>query len=150
MCSSDLWQESLKQTLLECDEINATTFAERLRIPHDKLSAFLTKFQHPFSIGFCDRILAKTDTTPTSGTQRWAVIERPTGWWKHTGYQIANICPVIAKIIQTDTGKKIYSGTITTDDGEVYAFSDCADKIEQMGLLKYSSAVLIPHKKLVF
>lgn len=143
------WQDALKTALLRADEINALAFAEKLTIPHDRLSLFLGKLEHPFSAGFADRVLAEVVTAPAEPYKKWLVIERDNGWWNHIGRQISNIRPQIEKIIQTDDGEKIYVGTITADDGEKFTFSDSAKKIEALGLLGYSDAVLAPHKKLV-
>ena len=143
------WQENLKETLLALNEINATAFAEQLYVPPDKLQAFLTKFQHPFSPGFAERVIAEISTAPTGPQQKWMVLEKESGWWSHVGRHLCNVRPVITKIIQTDRGEKIYTGTISTDSGETYTFTDAASKIESMGLLAYCDAVLAAHKKIV-
>lgn len=144
------WQKTLTKSLLSADEINAQSFAEKLTIPHDKLSAYLNKLTHPFSPGFADRVIGALDLANPSPQQKWLIIERDSGWWNHLGRQISNVCPRITRVIQTDVGEKIYVGTITAADGSVYSFNDNAKKIEAMGLLEYSAAVLAPHKKLVF
>lgn len=143
------WQESLKTTLLAADEINALSFAEKLSVPHDKLSACLNKFEHSFSAGFVERVLAGLASAPAAPHRKWLIVERDNSWWNHIGRPIVNVCPRITKVIQADNGEKVYAGTITTPAGDTYAFSDTASKIEEMGLLAYSDAVLAPHKKLV-
>lgn len=143
------WQEAAKIAILNADEINAKSFAEKLTIPQDKLSVFLLKLDHPFSAGFADRVLAAVDIPPADPHRKWMIIEKENGWWNHIGRPIANVCPRITRVVQTDDGDKMYAGTITHADGEVYSFSDSAKKIEDIGLLAYSDAVLAPHKKLV-
>ena len=56
--------------------------------------------------------------------------------------------PIISKIIYTDNGEKSYTGIIYLND-EQFEFSDSASKIERMGLLGYSAAVLASRGKLV-
>ncbi|NDC55312.1 MAG: hypothetical protein EBZ69_00500 [Alphaproteobacteria bacterium] len=143
------WNEMLKDTLVSLNEINALSFATRLNILPDKLGTFLNKLDHPFSAGFADRVLAEIKQTPHGPQKRWLIIERDSGWWSYTGRHLCNVCPVITKVIQTDSGEKLYEGTITTSAGETYTFNDRAKRIEQLGLFEYCSAVLTPHKKLV-
>lgn len=143
------WQDSLQLALLNCNEINAQSFASRLSLPHDKLSAFIGKLDHPFSTGFAEKVLAAIPNAPTTPQQKWLVVERDNCWWNHLGRMIVNVCPRITKIMHADDGGKIYVGTITAQNGEVYKFSDSALKIERMGLLTYSNAILAPHNKLV-
>jgi hypothetical protein len=143
------WQDSLQTALLNCNEINAQSFASRLYLPHDKLGAFLGKLDHPFSTGFSEKVLATIPNSTTTPQQKWMVIERDNCWWNHLGRMIVNVCPRITKIMQADDGGKIYVGTITAQNGEVYTFSDSAVKIDRMGLLAYSNAILAPHNKLV-
>lgn len=143
------WQESLKETLPALDEINALSFSCRLSVPPDKLGPVLYSVKHPFSAGFVDRVLAEIATTPPSPQKKWRITERDNSWWSCFGRQICNVCPQIKKIIHTDHGQKIYVGTVTTQDGEVYSFTDAENSIERLGLLAYSYAILTPHKKLV-
>lgn len=143
------WQETLKNALLAENEIHAQSFATQLSVPHDKLSVFFSKFEHPFSPGFSEHVLADLRMGPAAPQDRWLIIEKDTSWWNHNGRRIANIRPQITKIIQADTGEQLYCGTITADDGEIFSFTDTASKIEQVGLLAYCRAVLAQHKKLV-
>ena len=143
------WQESLKDTLVGFNEISAKSFAGRLTVPPDKLNAFFEKMTHPFSPGFADQVLAELRSAPTPPQQKWLVIERDSGWWSHSGKHIINVRPKITQVIHADTGEKMYVGTVTTDKGEVFSFTDSAKKIEAVGLLAYCNAILAPHKKLV-
>lgn len=148
---ADTWQVWLHKTLSEMNEIAAQTFARKLYIPHEKISVFFRKFEPNFSPGFADRILSSLKSPPGAPTRvhkKWTIVERDNGWWNHLGQQICSVRPVISKVIHTDTGEKIYAGTIYTNDGQ-FEFSDNAGKIESMGLLAYCAAVLAPRNKLV-
>lgn len=145
------WQEGLHKALAGMNEITAQSFARKLTIPHEKMNAFFRRFEPNFSPGFADRVLSSLKSPPGAPTRvhkKWTIIERDTGWWNHLGQQICSVRPVISKIIHTDTGEKIYAGIIYLND-EQFEFSDNARKIEYMGLLAYSAAVLAPKGKLV-
>lgn len=143
------WQDALSRALLAENEIHAKAFAAQLSVPHDKMSVFLNKFEHPFSPGFAEQVLADLRLVPLAAQDRWLLIEKETSWWTHVGRPIINARPQITKIIQADTGQQLYVGTITAEDGEIFSFTDTAAKIERAGLLAYSRAVLAAHKKLV-
>ena len=148
---ADTWQTQLHQTLSGMNEITAQSFARRLTIPHDKLNAFFRKCEPNFSPGFADRVLSSLKSPPGAPGRiykKWAVIERETGWWNQLGQQICSVRPVISKVIHTDTGEKSYAGIIYLND-EQFEFSDSANRIERMGLLAYSAALLAPRGKLV-
>jgi hypothetical protein len=145
------WQEGLHKALSGMNEITAQSFARKLTIPHEKMNAFFRRFEPNFSPGFADRVLSALKSPPGAPTRvhkKWTIIERDTGWWNHLGQQICSVKPIISKIIYTDTGEKIYTGIIYLND-EQFEFSDSASKIERMGLLGYSAAVLAPRGKLV-
>lgn len=143
------WQQALTAALLAENEIHAKSFATRLSVPHDKLNTFFQAFEHPFSAGFGEQVLAELRSGPGAPQDRWLVIEKEASWWSHVGRPIVNVRPQITKIIQADTGEQLYSGTITVEGGDVFTFTDSAIKIERAGLLAYSRAVLAPHNKLV-
>ena len=145
------WQDGLHKALSGMNEITAQSFARKLTIPHEKMNAFFRRFEPNFSPGFADRVLSSLKSPPGAPTRvhkKWTIIERDTGWWNHLGQQICSVKPIISKIIYTDTGEKIYTGIIYLND-EQFEFSDSASKIERMGLLGYSAAVLAPRGKLV-
>lgn len=145
------WQEGLHKALSGMNEITAQSFARKLTIPHEKMNAFFRRFEPNFSPGFADRVLSSLKSPPGAPTRvhkKWTIIERDTGWWNHLGQQICSVKPIISKIIYTDTGEKSYTGIIYLND-EQFEFSDSASKIERMGLLGYSAAVLASRGKLV-
>lgn len=146
---AETWQQNLKNALTGIKEEKAQAFAENLHIAPDKLGLFLQKFDHPFSDGFTDRVLHYVDAAPAEPRAKWRIIERESGWWNHNGKHIINVLPKIERVTQTDDGEKIYTGTITLENRDVYRFTDSAKKIERMGFLVYVAAVLAPHKKLV-
>jgi hypothetical protein len=145
------WQQALAAATTVGSELNAQAFMQRLTIPPDKLGLFLDKHSEHFSADFKTRVLTGVKmalAAPTRTHKRRIVIERDTGWWSQVGQQIANVRVVIAKVIQADTGDKMYCGSIYMDDQE-YTFMDSARRIERMGLLAYAAAVMAPHGKLV-
>jgi hypothetical protein len=148
---ADTWQTALTKTLNTQTEIAATAFCERLTVPHDKLHTFLTKLGHKFSDGFADRVLTSTKRTiaaPTRLKQKWAVIERDSGWWTHTGLPISNVKPTVKKIIQSDTGARLYVVEALIA-GTVFTFTESATIIERVGLFKYLATQLGLHNKVV-
>ena len=145
------WQHALRDTVLGVGELNAQTFMQRLTIPHDRLGMFIDNHVDNFSKDFKDRVLASVKmalAAPTRTQKRRIVVERDTGWWNQLGQQIANIRVVISRVLQADTGDKVYSGSIFMDN-ETYEFSDSAKRVERMGLLAYAATVMAPHGKLV-
>lgn len=145
------WQHALRDTVTGVSELNAQSFMQRLTIPHDRLGIFIDNHADKFSKDFKERVLAAVKmalAAPTRTQKRRIVIERDTGWWNQIGHQIANIRVVISKVLQADTGDKVYSGSIFMDN-ETYEFSDSAKRIERMGLLAYAATVMAPHGKLV-
>lgn len=148
---ADTWQTCLHKTLAEMNEIAAQTFARKLYIPHEKLNLFFRRFEPQFSAGFADRVLSALRPPPGAPSRvqkRWALIERDNSWWNHLGQQVCSVRPVITKVIHSDNGEKFYAGTIYTADGNV-EFIDTASKIEYMGLLSYTAALLAPTGRLV-
>lgn len=145
------WQQALRDTVLGVSELNAQAFIQRLTVPHDKLGIFLDNCADKFSQGFKERVLSSVKmalAAPTKTHRRRIVIERDTGWWNQMGQQIANVRVAISKVLQADTGDKVYSGSIYMD-GQEYQFSDSAKRIERMGLLAYAAAIMAPQGKLV-
>jgi len=145
------WQKALIDATIGVSELNAQAFMQRLTVPHDKLSLFLERHAAQFSKDFKDRVLAAVKMSlaaPTRTGRRRIVIERDTGWWNQMGQQISNARVTIAKVLQADTGDKMYSGSVYMDNQE-YTFTDSAKRIERMGLLAYAATVMAPHGKLV-
>ena len=145
------WQHALRDTTTSVSELNAQAFMQRLTVPHDKLGLFIDNHAEHFPKDFKERVLASVKmalAAPTKTTRRRIVVERETGWWNQMGQQIANVRVVISKVLQADTGEKMYSGVIYMDN-ETYEFSDSARRIERMGLLAYAASVMAPHGKLV-
>lgn len=145
------WQKSLYDSTSGVSELSAQTFMQKLTVPHDKLSIFIEKYADNFSKDFKDRVLSSVRmalAAPTKTSKKRIIIERDSGWWNQMGQQISNARVVITKVLQADTGDKVYCGNIYMDNQE-YAFSDSAKRIERMGLLAYTAAVMAPHGKLV-
>lgn len=145
------WQQALSSATTSGSELNAQAFMQRLSVPPDKLCLFLDKHATQFSPDFKTRVLTNVKmalAAPTRTHKRRIVIERDTGWWNQVGQQIANVRVVISKVLQADTGDKMYCGSVYMDDQE-YTFTDAARRIERMGLLAYAAAVMAPHNKLV-
>lgn len=145
------WQQILRETVTGVSELHAQAFIQRLTVPHDKLGIFLDKCADTFSKDFKERVLASVKmalAAPVRTHRRRIAIERDTGWWNQMGQQISNARVAISKVMQADTGDKVYSGVIYMD-GQEYTFSDSARRIERMGLLAYAAAVMAPHGKLV-
>lgn len=145
------WQQTLKTAVESVNEANAQAFLSRLTIPHDKLHAFLTKYESLFAPGFKDRVMVAAQAAPQPSVRihRYgAVIEKDNGWWTHYGKQISNIRIVIAEVIHADNGDKTYRGYVYIDN-ESYEFNDSAKRIESIGLLAYADTLLAPKGKLV-
>ena len=148
---AETWQTNLINTLTASNELTAFAFATRLRIPLERLQAFFHKYGDKFSPKFAEKVIDTVKVTPAAPTRifrRWTLVERDNQWWTQSGQPVCNIRPVISKIIQTDDGEKIYSGQIY-HGGEIYEFTDSAEKIERMGLLAYAFAHMAPLGKLV-
>lgn len=148
---ADTWPAVLKRVITAQSELAAASFCERLSIPHDKLNQFLTTCGHGFSDGFADRVLASVKTAlaaPVKVQRKWIIIERESGWWTQSGLQICTAKPTIKKVIQSDTGARLYAGEILLD-GEIIEFTDSARRIEKLGLLRYISAHVAPPGKLI-
>ncbi len=145
------WQHALRDAVTGVSELNAQAFMQKLTIPHDRLGVFIDKHAEHFSKEFKTRVLSSVKmalAAPTRTAKRRIIIERETGWWNQTGQQISNARVAIHKVLQADTGDKVYSGSVYMDDQE-YAFTDSARRIERMGLLAYAAAIMAPHGKLV-
>jgi hypothetical protein len=148
--TAQTWQTAALDTMSQMNEIAAHSFATRLTIPHEKLTAFLHKIEGKFSPGFAGRVLtsaAQAPSAPTRTHRRWIVTARDDGWWNHVGNRVCSANVIINRVIHADDDK-IYSGIIRVD-GEKIPFSDTAAKIESMGLLAYAYTVAAPHKKLI-
>ena len=148
--NAQTWQTALLDTMTQLNEIAAHSFATRLTIPHEKLTAFLRRIEDKFSPGFADRVLmsaAHAPSAPTRTHRKWIVTARDDGWWSHVGNRVCSANVVINRVIHADDDK-IYSGIIHID-GEKIPFSDNAAKIESMGLLAYAYTIAAPHKKLI-
>lgn len=149
--SAETWQAALTNVLHTQSELAAAAFCERLTVSHDKLGKFLNACEHKFSDGFNDRVLAAVKTTiaaPVRAHRRWIIIERDSGWWNQAGLQICNAKPTIKQVIQSDTGERIYAGDVLID-GEVFSFTESAEIVEGLGLLKYLGTLLAPLGKFV-
>ena len=145
------WRAALTAAIANQSELTAATFCSRLTVPHDKLNKFLTNCQHQFSDGFTDRVLNSVKTAlaaPIRAHRRWVIIERDSGWWTQSGLQICNAKPTIKKVIQSDTGERIYCGEALID-GQIFEFTESAAVVEQLGLLRYLGSVLSPAGKFV-
>lgn len=148
---AETWQTNLIKTLTASNELTAFAFAARLSVPLDRLHAFFQKYGDKFSPKFAEKVIDTVTVVPAAPTRiwrKWTLVERDGQWWTQTGQQICNIRPVITKIIQTDTGEKMYSGQIY-HNGEIYEFTDSAKKIERMGLLAFAFTHMAPLGKLV-
>jgi hypothetical protein len=145
------WQQMLGNFVGGTGELNAQAFMQRMTVPHDKLAHFIDNNADKFPKDFKERVMASVKmalAAPTRTQKRRIVLERDTGWWNQMGQQIANVRVVISKVLQADTGDKVYTGSIFMDNN-VYEFSDSAKRIERMGLLAYAATVMAPHGKLV-
>lgn len=150
LLSAETWHTALTNALQNQTELAAKSFCQRLVIPHDKLSGFLTAFDHPFSDGFTDAVLAaKKSALPQqiNARQRWVPIARESGWWTGNGFQICNANPRVKKVLQADDGSRVYVGTVA-GPGFSFDFTVDAQVIERQGLFKYTSTVLAKHGKL--
>lgn len=148
---ANTWQDALKRTIDAQSELAATSYCERLSVPHDKLNTFLQTCGHKFSDGFVDRVLTSVQTTlaaPIRVSRKWVVIERDSGWWTQSGMQICTAKPTIKKVVQSDSGDRLYVGEILFD-GEIIEFTDSATVIEGLGLLRYISTRVAPPGKLI-
>ena len=149
--AAETWQTNLINTLTAASELTAFAFATRLSIPIERLQGFFQKYGDKFSPKFAEKVIDTVKVVPAAPTRiwrRWTLVERDNQWWTQAGQPICNIRPVIAKIVQTDDGEKMYSGQIY-HSGEIYEFTDSAEKIERMGLLAYAFAHMAPLGKLV-
>lgn len=148
--NAQTWQQALKTTLHDANEMNAEAFAKRLTIPPDKLNMFLDRVDKDFSPGFKDRIMMVANApidAPLTVQKKWFVTERENGWWNQIGRQLSNFRVRIEKVLHADNGEKIYAGAVMMD-GVKYEFSELARRIERMGLLTYADSVLAQHGKL--
>lgn len=148
--NAQTWQQALKTTLNDANEMNAEAFAKRLTIPPDKLNMFLDKVEKDFSAGFKDRIVMVANApidAPLTVQKKWFVTERENGWWNQIGRQLSNFRVRIEKVLHADNGEKIYAGAVIMD-GVKYEFSEPAKRIERIGLLTYADSVLAQNGKL--
>lgn len=149
--NAQTWQQALDAVLLKNHELAAQTFATKLTIAHEKLQRYFSVREQQFSKSFANQVLlniSAATAAPTKVHRRWVVIERENSWWTHTGTQVCNARVQITKVIQADTGEKLYSGTIDTAAGR-YEFTDSAQKIERAGLLAYAAQYVAAHGVLI-
>lgn len=151
LLSAETWPGALANALHNQTEVAAKSFCQRLVISPDKLNGFLTSFDHSFSDGFVDAVLAaKKNSAPQqiNVRQRWVPIARETGWWTGNGFQISNASPQIKKVLQADDGSRVYVGRVS-GAGFSFDFTVAAERIDRQGLFKYASTVLANNGKLL-
>lgn len=139
--TAQTWQSALKTAIENMSEPAAQAFVTKLTMSHDKLQQFFNANRTWLSTELGARLLnrvAAGPALPTRVVSRRVIIERDGGWWTHTGVQVCNAQPKITKVIQAESGDRLYAGLIRVGKREL-TFSDSAEKIERIGLLAYAA-----------
>ncbi len=135
------WQAALKTAIQNMSEPAAQAFVTKLTMSHEKLQQFFNANRAWLSTELGARLLNRANTGPALPTKvvpRRVIIERDGGWWTHTGVQVCNAQPKITKVIQAESGERMYAGIVRIGNREL-VFSDSAEKIERIGLLAYAA-----------